>query len=67
MIFKVQISLNEPRQVLAYNQDRTREGIFPPTEDLLALMAGRPKAYFHANVAKDGKLMIDSEAPWQEW
>lgn len=71
MIFKVQISLatTDPRGqlVLAYNKDRTKQGQFPPTKELLKLMRGRAKAFFDCDVKADGKLGINFEVGDPGW
>lgn len=69
MIVKVQTSITTTgptQRVLVYNEDRSilyEGGI---NEDMLETMKGRLKAYFEAEVTKDG-LEIGDEVPPQDW
>jgi hypothetical protein len=81
MIVKVQISLQSSdgkTRVLAYPKDRSfqQEGVADPS--ILKIMGDRKKAFFfvHPKGAEGKKcktiqealeLVIDKEAPWQEW
>ena len=71
MILKVQVSLATSRahqQVLAYDRDRKHQWSGDVGDDVLAIMAGRFKAFFHAHVEKaTGRLVIDREAADQDW
>lgn len=74
MIVKVQQSLagnNPNKSCLIY--DRSRK-IFYETDDakevepLVKLLGDRPKAYFHAELSKEGKIVVKKEAPTQtDW
>lgn len=68
MIVKVQVPLatNTAPQALVYNEDRTVELFIPISNGLKAIMRGRPKVYFYAEVRKK-LLHINEEAPRQEW
>ena len=81
MIVKVQISLissDGKTRILVYPKDRSMqyEGVADPS--LLRVMGNRKKAFFfvHTKASEGGKfttvqegleLVIDKEAPWQEW
>ena len=70
MIVKIQISLAtsaDKSRVLVYNEDRSIRWEDKAPEAVLILMNGAPKRFFHADVDKDGRLILDSEAPEQEW
>lgn len=68
MIVKVQLSLastDKVRRALV----RDQHGFWwegTPNEDLVKMMRGEPKAFFHAEV-KAGAIEIGERAPWQEW
>lgn len=66
-IFKVQVPLagNEP-SALVYNRDRSTQLMLPITPALMDFMAGAPKKFVYARIV-DENLVIDLEAPWQEW
>lgn len=69
MIVKVQASLvttEDSQQILIYNKDKSAFWQGPATSELLTIMNGRPKAFFSARIVKK-KIMIDSEAKWQNW
>ena len=69
-IYKVQVPLasNEvPPLALVYNEKRNHEGLFPVTDDLLKIMKGRHKAFFHGQMQPDGKILFGQEAKWQHW
>ena len=68
MIIKVQISvLSSAERVLIYDKHRrfTYEG--EATPEIKELLAGRPKAFFHAMIDDQKRFEIDGEALWQEW
>lgn len=69
MIVKVQVSLassdGKPKY-LVYNEDQSvtyQDDMFPA---LASLMAGRPKAYFTAEL-RDGKVLLGAEVKAQSW
>jgi hypothetical protein len=64
-IVKVQLSI-PTLQALAYNEAGSVYGQFDASTDLIGLMDGRPKAFFFCRL-KDSQLVIDREAPWQDW
>lgn len=70
MIVKVQLPLagSGPtmRPVLVYNESRSIEALIPLTSDLLEVMNGELKAFFHAHM-EGTNLFLDDPAPWQEW
>lgn len=45
-----------------YETDKPEE-----VEPLLKVLNDRPKAYFHAEINKEGKVVIGKEAPQQNW
>lgn len=73
MIVKVQLPLvtNDPDPcALIYNASRSVEYMAPLSEpfgkDLIRIMRGRPKAFFHAKLV--GTILhIGDEAPWRRW
>ena len=68
MIIKLQQCQFPPGgPMLAYNQDRSVEIQVAETRPLLALLRGRPKAYFEASINAAGELDIHAEAPEQAW
>jgi hypothetical protein len=68
MIVKVQVSVAGTRgsRTLIYNESRDVQYEQETNDDVLLIMAGRPKAFFYAEV-KDKKIHINNEAPWQDW
>jgi hypothetical protein len=69
MIIKMQVSQASSRpgrMVLVYNQDRSIFYEEPLTDEIAALMYGRPKAYFHADLDGTG-LEIGDEVLAQPW
>jgi len=66
-IFKFQVSINEPSQVLIYNEDRSSIGIIPNSKELSKLMGKEPKKFFHGIHREDGQIEILTEADWQDW
>jgi hypothetical protein len=71
MIVKVQISIStslSEHQGLVYNKDHTVWAIFSPIPlDVVMLMGGELKKFFHAELNGDGLLTLDAEADWQDW
>jgi hypothetical protein len=71
MIVKVQVSLatTEPkRRVLVYNRSRSVQWEDEASADILKVMNGKAKAFFHATVSKKTKrLEIGAETDWQDW
>lgn len=67
-IFKIQVSLtsSDMPTVLAYNEDRSYMGEWSLDGDTKKIMKGRNKAYFRG-IAIGSILMIDEEAPIQDW
>ena len=69
MIVKVQVSLassDNVTRVLIYNQSRTFEYVGGLNQDMVDVMAGRPKAFFEASMGGDG-LSIGAEVPDPGW
>jgi hypothetical protein len=66
-IVKVQVALAGDPNVLIYNEDRSIQAQFPASKEVLTLMAGRVKAYFHSTLDENGLLGLDEEAPNQDW
>jgi hypothetical protein len=68
MIVKLQLPLGgEPDFALIYDKKREYLGLVPVTPDVRRAMGDSVKKFFYAHPAKGGKLMIDMDAPWQEW
>lgn len=69
-IFKFQIPLNcklGEGLALVYDRKREYQGQFPVDENTLKIMNGRPKTFVYGTVDKEGKVMVDGPAPWQDW
>lgn len=68
MIVKVQLSQHSSvgSRVLIYDKRRTVQYEGPATPDVVELMDGAPKKFFHAEL-KDGLVHLDAEATWQNW
>jgi len=73
MIVKIQLSLDSNlkghtagSRMLAYNEDRSVMMEMNTPKEVVNLMDGRFKAFFHADIV-DGKLEVQSEAPRQNW
>lgn len=65
LIVKVQIPIGPfsgDEAALVYNEDRSVQGFFKITDDLLVEMDGLPKKYFIGRMAKDG-LCLTEEFP----
>jgi hypothetical protein len=74
MIVKVQISQFDSEgetRTLIYNKSRNIEYEGPATDEVIKLMRGNEKLFFHANeVQEQGKpitLKLLKQAPWQDW
>lgn len=71
MIVKVQLPLstNEPEPLaLVYNENRKYDVFMRITPDLIKVMEGRPKAFFHATYDKvANNTILGKEAPHQPW
>lgn len=68
MIVKVQNSITTThgiRQILVYNKNRSIMQQFDADNDTLANLP--LKSYWYAHVNKAGALVLDNEAPEQEW
>lgn len=77
-IVKIQVSVfnsvGVPQQVLVYNQHRTvwleapiEPRVYDSIQGLFGYMAGRLKAYFYAHRDSMGCVVIDHDAPDQDW
>lgn len=69
-IFKIQIPLSTNERTpkaLAYNKDRSKEGMFPVTNELLELCDGAVKIFVKGTMESDGKINIKEIADWQDW
>lgn len=75
MIVKVQLSQfdSEGRSMmLIYNEDRTIRYEEQATKEIVTLMQGEQKRFFHAKVVTKKKpfsrtIQIEEVAPWQTW
>lgn len=66
LIVKVQTALNDASApAMIYDRARAFQR-FVPSQEVLGRMAGRPKAYFYAEL-KYGQLVLGEEAPAQGW
>ena len=70
-IWKLQrpVFTNQPTSmVLMYNEDRSKEGSFPMTPEVLDLFDDDEyKMFVHGTISKDGQIEFEGEAEWQEW
>ncbi len=71
-ILKVQVPVNIDSELkdgpaLVYNFDKSFIENVPVTEDLLAAMKGRHKAYFEAEIVDGVGFKLVKEAEWQVW
>ena len=68
MIVKIQRSQppTELGNVFIYNEDRSRWWMGRMDPQLDRWLGGRQKAFAHAAV-KGKQIVIDREAPWQDW
>lgn len=69
-IVKVQLSLatnHAKQQVLVYNKDRSIFWQDTAGEEIIATMAGRPKAFFEATRNKKGVIEIGAEVSDPGW
>ncbi len=69
MIIKVQMALMSSdgvQRVLIYNHDKSFLYEGGVNEDMVTLMAGRPNAYFEADLGSEG-LEIGDEVEEQPW
>lgn len=66
MIVKIQQSQFPRGKVLVYTKNRRRwwEGKMDPQVE--EWMAGKQKAFAYAHI-EGTQIVIDSEAPWQDW
>lgn len=70
MIVKVQISLQSSdnvRRMYIYNKGKTIEYQAEVTPEVWHIMKGRSKAFFHASLSDDKKIILGEEAQWQDW
>lgn len=69
-IVKVQISQlssDNELHVLAYNKDKSIWYEDIATDEVLAMMNFREKAFFYYEIDGEGEVILGEEAPWQEW
>lgn len=69
MIVKVQLSIitsEKNRRVLIYNEDRTIEYETDASKEIVDLMRGDLKAFFHASMVET-EISLNQRAEWQEW
>lgn len=69
MIVKVQVSLASSlnsQQILIYNKSRSVMTQQDASEEIIKLMDGCFKAFFHAHI-DDKMIILDKEAKWQSW
>jgi hypothetical protein len=69
LIVKIQVSITttaDERQMLVYNKDKSIHFQCPVTEDVLLILAGRPKMYCFYSIVSD-EIQISGEAPLQDW
>lgn len=70
-IFKIQVSVSTTearQQCLVYNKSRSIIGKFPVDKELKKLMGKDLKKYVYGRPDdRTGRLVIDGDAPWQNW
>ena len=69
-IVKVQlpITITEPiLRVLIYNEDKSVFQMFEATDELIERVGPRKKKYMWAHIDEDSKLVLDEDAPEQDW
>lgn len=68
MILKFQQSLNYRTLLLVYNEDRSIQFQEAYDEDAIdSIMGGKYKVYLDCDVDEEGNIVINKEAPEQEW
>lgn len=69
MIIKIQLPLSsntdEP-EALVYDEKHEIDTFMPISKELLKRMGGNIKKFFYAHL-EDEEVIIDKDAPWQEW
>lgn len=66
MIVKVQVSQYPRGRVLVYDEERSFQVEKPLTKEVRELMAGRPKAFFMADI-DDDKVILGEEVADPGW
>lgn len=73
-LLKVQTSLFSSDgigSVMVYNEDKSIIGEFNLTSDLTKEITkklnGKPKSFWFGHIDKNKMLVLDKEAPWQNW
>jgi hypothetical protein len=69
-IFKVQLSLFtnlSQKHVLVYNKDRTKQHEGPVDNVIKSLLGEKFKSFWYGHINKKRQIILDAEAPWQEW
>lgn len=69
IVVKVQISIESTAPealMLVYNKNRKVLYQAPATADVLIKMAGRLKAFFHAEI-RNGIIILEEEVEWHTW
>ncbi len=73
MIVKVQLPLmsnSKEAMALVYDEGKKFQCFVAVTQDIIDVMGGNPKAFFHAHTEGEGKdkiVILDKIAPWQKW
>lgn len=66
LIVKVQTALSNPT-LPALIYDRSREVYQTvPVNQVTKKMGGKVKLFFHARI-NEGRIVLEKEAPWQDW
>ena len=65
-VFKIQMPI-VGNTILVYNKHQEYFSQLPITKDLKKFMNGELKKYVYGYVNKDKELVIEREAPEQEW
>ena len=66
-IVKVQVSINGNRKtVLVYDEDKTFVDEFPATKEIIKAVGREMKKFFYYHI-DSGFVILDGEAPWQNW
>jgi hypothetical protein len=69
-IVKVQLPLatNDKKQMaLVYNRDRSYMTQIFADQRLIRKMSDMPKRFFWATIPDEGKIVIEEDAPYQDW
>jgi hypothetical protein len=69
MIVKIQLPIEanvEDPEALVYDEKHEVDTFMPITKELLRRMGGNIKKFFYAHL-EDEEIIIDQDAPFQDW